>query len=81
MPELREFYEIYDAVGNTPMPRVTIPPATHRAVITGPLEYRGQGAIQHELEVVKASIAGVSTALNGCSRSALKMGKLDIITV
>jgi 5-methyltetrahydropteroyltriglutamate--homocysteine methyltransferase len=57
MPEFQAFYEIYDAVGNTPMPGVTIPPATHRAVITGPLEYRGQGAIQHEIEVVKAGIA------------------------
>ncbi len=27
MPEFRAFYEIYDAVGNTPMPGVTIPPA------------------------------------------------------
>lgn len=81
MLELREFYEIYDAVGNTPMPGVTIPPATHRAVITGPLEYRGQGPIQHELEVVKAGIAGVATALNGCSRTALKMGELGVLTV
>jgi hypothetical protein len=81
MPELREFYESYDAVENTPMPRVTIPLAMHRAVVTGPLEYRGQGAIQPELEVVKAGIAGVSTALNGCSRSALKMGELGVLTV
>src|SRR5262245_2943424 len=57
MPEFREFYEIYDAVGNTPMPGVTIQPETHRGVITGPLAYRGPGAIQHELAVVKAGIA------------------------
>ena len=38
-------------------------------------------AIQHELEVVKAGIAGVSTALNGCSRTALKMGELGVLTV
>ena len=50
MPEFREFYEIYDAVGNTPMPGVTLQPATHRAVVTGPLAYRGQGAIKHEIE-------------------------------
>jgi hypothetical protein len=57
MHEFREFYAIYDAVGNTPMPGVTLPPVTHRAVVTGPLVYRGQSAIQHELEVVKAGIA------------------------
>jgi hypothetical protein len=34
MPEFRAFYAIYDAVGNTPMPGVTIQPATHRAVVT-----------------------------------------------
>src|SRR5215470_14254559 len=57
MPEFREFYVIYDAVGNTPMPGVTLQPATHRAVVTGPLVYRGQGAIKHEIEMVKAGIA------------------------
>jgi 5-methyltetrahydropteroyltriglutamate--homocysteine methyltransferase len=64
MPEFREFYEIYDAVGNTPMPGVTIPPATHRGVITGPLAYRGQGAIQHEIAVVKASIAAAGASVD-----------------
>src|SRR5262245_38900828 len=57
MPEFREFYEIYDAVGNTPMPGVTLQPATHRAVVTGPLAYRGQGASQDETEVGKQGIA------------------------
>src|SRR4029453_7140955 len=66
MPEFREFYEIYDAVGNTPMPGVTIPPATQRAVVTGPLVYRGQSAIQHELEGVKAGIAAAGARVDGC---------------
>jgi 5-methyltetrahydropteroyltriglutamate--homocysteine methyltransferase len=64
MPEFREFYEIYDAVGNTPMPGVTIQPATHRGVITGPLEYRGQGAIKHEIAVVKAGIAAAGASVD-----------------
>ena len=64
MPEFREFYEIYDAVGNTPMPGVTLPPATHRAVISGPLAYRDQGAIQHEIEVVKAGIAAAGASVD-----------------
>ena len=65
MPEFREFYEIYDAVGNTPMPGVTIQPATQRAVVTGPLEYRGQGAIKREIEVVKAGIAAAGANVDG----------------
>ena len=65
MPEFREFYAIYDAVGNTPMPGVTLQPATHRAVVTGPLEYRGQGAIKHEIAVVKAGIAAAGARRRG----------------
>ena len=64
MPEFREFYEIFDAVGNTPMPGVTLPPATHRAVVTGPLTYRGQGAIKHEIDVVKAGIAAAGASID-----------------
>src|SRR4029453_5970769 len=64
MPEFREFYAIYDAVGNTLMPGVTLQPATHRAVVTGPLEYRGQGAIKHEIAVVKAGIAAAGASVD-----------------
>ena len=64
MPEFREFYAIYDAVGNTPMPGVTLPPATHRAVVTGPLASRGPGAIQHEIAVVKAGIAAAGASVD-----------------
>lgn len=48
------------------MPGVTISPATHRAVVTGPLVYRGQSAIQHELEVVKAGIAAAGARVDDC---------------
>src|SRR5262249_58195305 len=58
MPEFREFYEIYDQIGNIPRPGVVNPQPTHKAVITGPMTYKGQDAIKHELEVVKAGIAG-----------------------
>ena len=67
MPEFREFYAIYDAVGNTPMPGVTLQPATHRAVVTGPLAYRGQGAIKHEIAVVKAGIAAAGASVDDFS--------------
>src|SRR6266487_676922 len=57
MPEFREFYEIYDQLGNIPRPGVVNPQPTHKAVITGPMQYKGQDAITHELAVVKAGIA------------------------
>ena len=57
MPEFRAFYTIYDQLGNIPRPGIVNPQPTHRAVITGPMEYKGQDAIKHELEVVKAGIA------------------------
>jgi 5-methyltetrahydropteroyltriglutamate--homocysteine methyltransferase len=42
MPEFREFYEVYDQLGNIPRPGVVNPQPTHRAVITGPMQYKGQ---------------------------------------
>jgi hypothetical protein len=57
MPEFREFYTIYDQLGNIPRPGVVNPRPTHKAVITGPMQYKGQDAIQHEISVVKAGIA------------------------
>ena len=65
MPEFREFYAVYDQLGNIPRPGGVNPPATHRAVITGPLQYKGQDAIKHELAVVQAGIAaaGAQVAL------------------
>jgi 5-methyltetrahydropteroyltriglutamate--homocysteine methyltransferase len=66
MPEFREFYGIYDQLGNIPRPGVVNPQPTHRAVITGPMTYKGPDAITHELEVVKAGIAAAGAALEDC---------------
>ena len=55
-PEFQEFWSIYDKVGNTPRPGVVNPVQTQRSVIRGPLEYLGQDAIKHELEVASAGI-------------------------
>lgn len=63
MPEFREFFAVYDAIGNTPMPGVTFQPATQREAVTGPLEYLGQGTIKHEIEVVKAGISAAGADL------------------
>ena len=63
MPEFKDFFAMYDALGNTPMPGVIIPHATHRHAITGPLKYRGQGTIKHEIEVSKEGIAAAGADL------------------
>ena len=63
MPEFKEFFEIYDALGNIPMPGVTFEAATQRHAITGPLKYLGQGTIKHEIEVSKEGIAAAEADL------------------
>jgi hypothetical protein len=57
MTEVREFCAIYDQPGNIPRPGVVNPTPAHRAVITGPMRYKSQDAIEHELEVVETDIA------------------------
>lgn len=63
MPEFQDFYAVYDQLGNIPRPGVVNPPAVSRAVITGPMTYKGQAAITHEIAVVKAGIAEAGARL------------------
>lgn len=63
MTEFQEFFAVYDVLGNTHIPGVTIPPATHRLALTGPLEYLGQGTIKHEIEVAKEGISAAGADL------------------
>ena len=63
MPEFRDFYGIYDAMGNVPVPGVTAQRQVERGTITGPMEYRGQEAIKHEIELVKAGIAAAGASV------------------
>ena len=63
MPEFRDFYEIYDAMGNVPVPGVAAQRQVERGTITGPMEYRGQEAIKHEIELVKAGIAAAGESV------------------
>jgi len=67
MPEVKDFFAMYDALGNTPMPGVIIPSATHRHAITGPLKYRGQGTSKHEIKVSKEGIAAAGADLEDFS--------------
>lgn len=63
MPEFQEFYEIYDVMGNVPVPGVSVPRQTERGTITGPMEYRGQAAIKYEIDLVKAGIAAAGASV------------------
>ena len=74
MPEFAGFFAVYDALGNTPMPGVTIPTATRRLALTGPIEYLGQGTIKHEIEVVKAGIADAGANLEDFFFPLLSLG-------
>jgi 5-methyltetrahydropteroyltriglutamate--homocysteine methyltransferase len=68
MPEFRAFWEIYEHLGNTPMPGVTTVTflrAPQRAVITGPLTPRPPDAIIHEIDVVTAGIAAAGANVDG----------------
>jgi 5-methyltetrahydropteroyltriglutamate--homocysteine methyltransferase len=59
-PEFRRFWEIYDRVGNTPMPGVEIQGLglqRMRSAITAPLSPLPPEAIRHEIDVVKSGIA------------------------
>ena len=63
MREFRAFYEVYDAMGNIPTPGVTAQRQVERGTITGPMEYRGQDAIKHEIELVKAGISAAGASV------------------
>jgi 5-methyltetrahydropteroyltriglutamate--homocysteine methyltransferase len=58
MPEFKAFYEIYDQVGNTPLPggRRANPPADMYQVITGPIQVTSGEAVRHEVQRTRDAI-------------------------
>lgn len=61
-PEFKAFWELYDQLGNTPMPGdrnqgFASALQRQRSAITSPLTPKPPDAINHEIEVVKAGIA------------------------
>ncbi len=57
MPEFSAFYEIYDQVGNTPMPGGRPnPPADMYQVITGPIQVTSGDAVRREVQRTKEAI-------------------------
>ena len=57
MPEFKAFYEIYDQIGNTPMPGERPTRLTDMyQVITGPIQVTSGEAVRHEVERTKQAI-------------------------
>ncbi len=76
-PEFRGFYEVFDRVGNTPRPGVVNPPASTRYAVVGPVEEVSSGAIQREIELVKAGIAAAGGRVEDHFFPVLGPGWLD----
>jgi hypothetical protein len=65
MPEFRAFYEIYDQLGNTPMPGGTANPRSDMyQVITGPIQVTSGEAVRHEVQRTKDSILAAGASLD-----------------
>jgi 5-methyltetrahydropteroyltriglutamate--homocysteine methyltransferase len=57
MPEFKAFYEIYDQIGNTPMPGGRANPLSDmREVITGPIQVTSGDAVRREVQRTRAAI-------------------------
>jgi 5-methyltetrahydropteroyltriglutamate--homocysteine methyltransferase len=76
-PEFRDFFEIYDRVGNTPRVGVVNPPATTRYAIMEPVKPVDTGAIASEIEMVKAGIAAAGESIDNFFFPVLGPGWLD----
>jgi 5-methyltetrahydropteroyltriglutamate--homocysteine methyltransferase len=64
MPEFRAFYEIYDQLGNTPMPSGRPnPPSDMYQVITGPIQVTSGEAVRHEVQRTKNTILAAGESL------------------
>ena len=76
-PEFRDFYAIYDRVGNTPRPGVINPPATRKWVIVDDVKPVNSGVIQQEIETVKAAIQEAGESIENFFYPVLGPGWLD----
>jgi 5-methyltetrahydropteroyltriglutamate--homocysteine methyltransferase len=80
MPEFKEFWEIYDRTGNTPMPGVEVRGMglqTQRTDVTGPITPKPPDVIDHEIEVVKAGIAATGGSVEDFFFPVLSPGWLN----
>lgn len=65
LPEFRKFFEIFDQLGNTPMPNGRPrPPAQTRQVIVEPIRATSGEAVRHEVQRTKDAIVAASGTVN-----------------
>jgi 5-methyltetrahydropteroyltriglutamate--homocysteine methyltransferase len=76
-PEFSDFYAAYDKIGNTPRPGVVNPPASEKSVMTGPVKALPPDRINHEIGVIKASLAAAGVASENYFFPVLGPGWLD----
>ncbi len=76
-PEFSAFYEIYNRLGNSPLPGVTNSPASRKWVIVGDVKPVNSGAIEEEIETVKAGIAAAGERIENFFYPVLGPGWLD----
>jgi 5-methyltetrahydropteroyltriglutamate--homocysteine methyltransferase len=78
--EFADFWKVYDQMGNTPRPGAVNAPAWisgDRYVISGPVKSRGPGAINHEIEAVRAGITAAGANVEDFFFPVLGPGWLD----
>jgi 5-methyltetrahydropteroyltriglutamate--homocysteine methyltransferase len=64
LPEFRKFFEIYDQMGNTPMPGGRPnPPSPTRQVINGPIQVTSGEAVRHEVQRTKDAIVAAGESV------------------
>ena len=64
MPEFREFFDIFDQLGNTPTPNGrarTVAPT--RAVITGPIQATNGDAVRHEIQRTRDALVAAGESV------------------
>jgi len=64
MPEFREFYAIYDQIGNLPVPGVTRRPMEMYHVVTGAVEATSGEAVRREVQRTKDTILAAGENLD-----------------
>src|SRR5690348_12263361 len=64
LPEFRQFFEIYDQLGNTPIPNGRARPASPtRAVITGPIQATDGEAVRREVQRTRDAIVAAGESV------------------
>ena len=73
----KDFFAVYDTLGNTPRPGVTVPPFTEKSVIVGPVEAISPSPILQDIAMVKDALAAAGLTADDYFYPVLGPGWLD----